>query len=137
MKNSINVITYGTFDTLHYGHILLLQRAKNLGTKLIVGCSTDNFCLQKGKQPLLTFDERVQLLYNLTCVDEVIAENSMEQKINDVKKFNVDIFVLGDDYENIFPSMPEYSQILQQGVKVIFLPRTPNISSTMIKKGLL
>lgn len=61
----------------------------------------------------------------------------MEQKINDVKKFNVDIFVLGDDYENIFPSMPEYSQILQQGVKVIFLPRTPNISSTMIKKGLL
>ena len=124
------IITYGTFDLLHYGHVNLLQRAKELGDYLIVAVSTDEFNLnQKGKTCYFTYEERQRLVEAVRYVDLVIPEEEWDQKIKDVKEFKVDTFVIGDDWEGKFDFLKEYCE-------VVYLPRTPEISSTQIKKDL-
>lgn len=124
------VITYGTFDLLHYGHVNLLQRAKALGDYLIVAVSTDEFNWnKKQKKCYFSYEERKRLVESIRYVDLVIPENDWEQKINDVKEFKVDKFVIGDDWEGKFDFLKEYCD-------VVYLPRTPEISTTQIKDDL-
>ena len=124
------VITYGTFDLLHYGHINLLKRAKDLGDYLIVGLSTDEFNLQKDKISYFDYQQRKILLESIRYVDLVIPEISWEQKREDVKKYYADIFVIGDDWEGKFDFLKD------EGVEVVYLPRTDEISTTQIKEDL-
>ena len=124
------VITYGTFDLLHYGHINLLKRAKDLGDYLIVGLSTDEFNLQKDKISYFDYQQRKILLESIRYVDLVIPEISWEQKREDVKKYYADIFVIGDDWEGKFDFLKG------EGVEVVYLPRTEEISTTQIKEDL-
>ncbi len=123
------VITYGTFDLLHYGHINLLKRAKALGDYLIVALSSDKFNAIKGKRSFFNFEERKTILESIKYVDEVIMEDTWEQKITDIKKYNIDIFVIGNDWEGKFDFLKDYCE-------VVYLPRTPDISTTQIKKYL-
>lgn len=124
------VITYGTFDLLHYGHINLLRRAKELGDYLIVALSTDEFNWnQKGKKCYFTYAQRKQLLEAIRYVDLVIPEECWDQKIRDVKEFRVDTFVMGDDWAGKFDELKEFCE-------VVYLPRTPEISTTQIKQEL-
>jgi len=123
------VITYGTFDLLHYGHINLLRRAKQLGDYLIVALSTDAFNELKGKKSFFSFEKRKLLLEAIRYVDLVIEENSWEQKISDIQEFRVDTFVMGDDWEGKFDFLKTYCE-------VVYLPRTPEISTTRIKNAL-
>ena len=123
------IITYGTFDLLHYGHINLLKRAKELGDYLIVAVSTDEFNGIKGKRCYFPYDERKRLIESIRYVDLVIPENNWEQKISDIKEFKVDTFVIGDDWKGKFDYLKGFWQ-------VIYLPRTPEISSTKIKKDM-
>jgi len=123
------VITYGTFDLIHLGHINLLRRAKELGDYLIVGLSTDEFNELKHKQAYHNFFVRKEILESIRYVDLVIAEHSWEQKIEDVQKYNVDIFVIGDDWKGKF-------DYLNQFCKVIYLPRTRDISTSKIKSDI-
>ena len=122
------VITYGTFDLLHYGHINLLKRAKKLGDYLIVALSTDDFNLQKNKKSFFNYDTRKELLESLHYIDLIIPEDSWEQKKTDMHKYNIDVFVMGDDWKGKFDFLKE------EGVEVVYLPRTPEISTTEIKK---
>ncbi len=125
------VITYGTFDLLHYGHINLLKRAKELGDYLIVALSTDAFNWEeKQKKCYFTYEQRKALLESIRYVDLVIPEESWEQKKTDVKEYNIDVFVIGDDWTGKFDFLEE------EGVEVVYLPRTPEISTTKIKKEL-
>lgn len=124
------VITYGTFDLLHYGHINLLRRAKELGDYLIVCLSTDEFNALKGKKAFFSYEQRKMLLEAIRYVDLVIPETSWEQKVNDVKEYHVDIFVIGDDWKGKFDFLKE------QGVEIVYLERTKEISTTEIKKSL-
>ncbi len=123
------IITYGTFDLLHYGHIRLLKRAKELGDFLVVALSTESFNQEKGKQCFLSYEERKDLVESLRYVDLVIPEIAWEQKINDVKKYQIDCFVMGDDWIGKFDFLKEYCD-------VVYLTRTPLISTTLIKKQL-
>ena len=123
------VITYGTFDMFHIGHLKLLQRIKEMGDYLIVGVSTDEFNQLKGKKTLIPFEQRAEIVANIKCVDEVIAENSWEQKIEDIRKYNVDTFVIGDDWKGKFDFLKEYCE-------VVYLPRTKGISTTQLKQSL-
>ena len=124
------VITYGTFDLLHYGHINLLRRAKALGDYLIVVLSTDEFNWNmKQKKCYFTYEIRKQLLEAIRYVDLVIPEESWEQKISDVKEYHVDTFVMGDDWADKFDFLKPYCE-------VVYLPRTPEISTTQIKNDL-
>lgn len=121
---SKNIITYGTYDLLHIGHINLLQRARKLGDKLIVALSTDIFNEKmKKKYCIQPYEERKTILESLVFVDHVIPEESWEQKVDDIKKYNIDIFVMGDDWKQKFDFLKEYCQ-------VIYLPRTEGISTT-------
>lgn len=129
------IITYGTFDLLHYGHLKLLKRCSLLGDRLIVGVSTTELCASKGKTPVFSTEDRMQMVSELRYVDLVILENSMAQKVTDIAKYNVDVFVLGDDYKETFLLMPEYDKIKDK-CEIIFLPRTPNISTTILKQKL-
>lgn len=125
------VITYGTFDLLHYGHINLLRRAKQYGDYLIVVLSTDEFNWnEKQKKCYFSYEKRKNLLEAIRYVDLVIPEESWEQKVNDVKEYHIDTFVMGDDWEGKFDFLRE------EGVEVMYLPRTPEISSTQIKSDL-
>lgn len=125
------VITYGTFDLLHYGHINLLERAKALGDYLIVAISTDEFnSKEKNKKTYFSFEQRKKLLEALRCVDLVIAEENWDQKQSDVHLYQVDTFVMGDDWKGKFDFLEE------EGVEVVYLPRTPEISTSQIKKDL-
>ncbi|MGN1261981.1 MAG: adenylyltransferase/cytidyltransferase family protein [Candidatus Enteromonas sp.] len=130
------VITYGTFDCFHYGHYNLLKRAKALGDRLIVGVSSDKMCRSKGKIPFFDEEYRRQIVSDLVFVDEVILEESMEQKVEDARRFGANVFVLGGDYRDVFPKMKEYPELLNLGCEVVFLDRTPDISSSDIKKKL-
>ena len=121
------VITYGTFDLFHIGHLRLLQRVKNLGDHLTVAISTDEFNAVKGKKTLIPYAQRREIVENIKCVDQVIPESSWEQKENDIKTFNVDIFAMGNDWEGKF-------DFLKKHCEVVYLPRTDDISSTDIKK---
>lgn len=120
------VITYGTFDVLHYGHINLLKRAKALGDYLIVALSSDEFNMVKNKKSYYTYEQRKTILEACRYVDLVIPENDWEQKISDVQKYQADIFVMGDDWEGKFDFLKDYCE-------VIYLPRTPDVSSTQTK----
>ncbi len=125
------VITYGTFDLLHYGHINLLRRAKALGDYLIVVLSTDEFNLnEKGKRSYFSYEERKSLLESIRYVDLVIPEENWEQKRTDMHEYRVDVFVMGDDWEGKFDYLRE------EGVEVVYLPRTKEISTTQIKNDL-
>jgi glycerol-3-phosphate cytidylyltransferase len=123
------VITYGTFDMFHIGHLRLLQRIKDMGDELIVAVSTDEFNQLKGKKTLIPYEQRAEIVENIKCVDKVIPESNWEQKIDDIKKHNVDIFAIGDDWRGKFDFLKEYCE-------VVYLPRTENISTTQLKKSL-
>jgi glycerol-3-phosphate cytidylyltransferase len=124
------VITYGTYDLLHYGHINLLERAKALGDYLVVVVSTDEFNWNmKQKKCYFTYEERKKMVEALRCVDLVIPETCWEQKVTDVEKYDIDVFVMGDDWEGKF-------DFLKEQCEVVYLPRTPEISTTQIKKDL-
>lgn len=120
------IITYGTFDLLHYGHINLLQRAKRLGDYLVVGLSTDNFNRIKKKECYFRYAQRKHLLEAIRYVDLVIPEDCWEQKVDDVKKYHIDCFVMGDDWTGKFDFLKDYCE-------VVYLSRTPEISTTQVK----
>ncbi|MBM7646995.1 glycerol-3-phosphate cytidylyltransferase [Scopulibacillus daqui] len=124
------VITYGTYDLLHWGHINLLKRAKEQGDYLIVGLSTDEFNALKNKKAYHSYENRKFILEAIRYVDEVIPENNWEQKVNDIIEHNVDVFVMGDDWEGKFDFLKDHCE-------VVYLPRTEGISTTKIKKDLL
>ena len=125
------VITYGTFDLLHYGHINLLRRAKALGDYLVVVLSTDEFNReQKHKKCYFSYEARKQMLEAIRYVDLVIPEKSWEQKRSDIHEYNIDTFVMGNDWEGKFDFLKE------EGCEVVYLDRTPEISTTQIKKDL-
>lgn len=122
------VITYGTFDLLHYGHINLLRRAKEQGDYLIVALSTDDFNeKQKQKNTYFSYEQRKALLEAVRYVDLVIPEENWEQKRTDMKEYHINTFVIGDDWKGKFDFLKE------EGVEVLYLERTPEISSTKIK----
>ena len=120
------VITYGTFDLFHIGHLRLLQRAKSLGNKLIVAVSTDEFNEIKGKKTIIPYEQRAEIVENIKCVDMVIPEKSWEQKTEDIKKYGVDVFVIGEDWRGKFDYLKEICD-------VVYLPRTEGISTTQLK----
>lgn len=123
------IITYGTFDLLHYGHINLLKRAKELGDYLIVALSTDEFNMkEKNKQSYFSYEERKTMLEAIRYVDLVIPEENWEQKIADISKYSVNTLVMGDDWEG------KFDFLRQEGIDVVYLPRTPDVSSSEIKK---
>ncbi|MEI3607805.1 glycerol-3-phosphate cytidylyltransferase [Pseudogracilibacillus sp. SE30717A] len=123
------VITYGTFDLIHTGHINILRRAKELGDYLIVAISSDEFNEAKGKKAYYAFEQRKAVIEAIRYVDEVIPEHTWEQKIEDIKNNGVDVFVMGDDWEGKFDFLKEHCE-------VVYLPRTVGISTTQIKKDL-
>ena len=123
------VITYGTFDLFHVGHLNLLRRARELGDYLIVAVSSDAFNASKGKKAYHSIEDRVKILEAIEYVDEVILEESWDQKIDDVLSNNVDIFVMGDDWKGEFDYLKDYCE-------VVYLPRTKGISTTKIKEEL-
>ena len=120
------VLTYGTFDLLHYGHLEILRRASLLGDKLIVGVSTDKFNEIKGKTCVLPYQKRKELIESLDYVDKVIPENNWDQKVTDIKDNDIDIFVMGDDWKGKFNELKVFCE-------VIYFPRTNGISSTKLR----
>lgn len=123
------VITYGTFDLLHKGHVRILQRAKAMGDHLTVCISTDEFNAIKGKKAYTSYEDRKFILEAIKYVDEVIPETEWDQKISDVVDNHIDTFVMGDDWKGKFDFLSDYCE-------VIYLPRTDGISTTKIKKDL-
>lgn len=123
------VLTYGTFDLFHIGHLNLLQRLRALGDELIVAVSTDGFNEVKGKKTIIPFEDRLKIVSELKCVDRVIPEESWDQKVSDIKKYNVSIFGMGNDWVGRFDELKPYCE-------VVYLPRTDGISSTQLKKTL-
>ncbi len=123
------VITYGTYDLLHVGHINLLRRAREMGDYLIVGLSTDEFNAGKHKEAYHSYEDRKIILEAIKYVDEVIPETCWEQKIDDVVKNKADIFVMGDDWKGKFDFLKDYCE-------VVYLPRTAGVSTTKIKTDL-
>ncbi|TFJ90258.1 glycerol-3-phosphate cytidylyltransferase [Lentibacillus salicampi] len=121
------IITYGTFDLLHPGHINLLRRAKEIGDFLIVGVSTDDFNHKKNKDAYHPFDSRKVIVEAIKYVDKVIPETNWNQKVDDIIKYDIDLFVIGDDWKGKFNFLERYCD-------VIYLPRTDGISSSKIKK---
>ena len=126
----VKVITYGTYDVLHYGHIRLLERAKALGDYLIVGITSDDYDKTRGKiNNQQTLRERIAGVKATGLADEIIIEEYEGQKIDDIQRYGVDIFTVGSDWEGKFDYLNEYC-------RVVYLPRTPEISSSQIKKDL-
>lgn len=123
------VITYGTFDTLHFGHIRLLHRAKALGDYLIVGLSTDAFNATKGKVSLLPFAERRMYLEAIRHVDLIIPEDNWDQKQQDIQDHHVDVLTMGSDWTGHFDNLAQFCEVR-------YLERTPEISSTLIKESI-
>lgn len=123
------VITYGTFDLIHYGHINLLERAKKLGDYLVVWLSTNEFNEQKNKKCYFSYEERKRLLEALRVVDLVIPEESWEQKRSDIQMYHIDTFVMGDDWKGKFDDLKDICE-------VVYLERTPEVSTTKIKTEL-
>ena len=123
------VLTYGTFDMFHIGHLKLLERLSKLGTKLIVAVSSDEFNELKGKKTIIPYAQRSEIVEAIKYVDMVIPEHDWDQKIKDIKKYNVDIFSMGHDWEGKFDELKEYCD-------VVYLPRTEGISTTQLKSSL-
>lgn len=124
------VITYGTFDVLHIGHINLLRRARELGDRLVVGLSTDEFNAGKHKSALLDYANRKVVLEAIRYVDLVIPESTWEQKVDDIQRHGVSLFVIGDDWQGKFDFLSAYCEVR-------YLPRTADISSTSLKQDLV
>ena len=122
-------ITYGTFDLLHVGHIRLLRRIKKHCKYLVVGLSSDEFNIKKGKESFFCFEQRKEILLACKYVDEVIEEKSWEQKIEDIKINEIDRFVIGDDWNGKFDYLSEFCEVK-------YLERTENISTSKIKNDL-
>ena len=120
------VLTYGTFDLFHIGHVRLLKRLRQLGDKLVVGLSTDEFNSLKGKQTVMTYEQRKEILLSCRYVDEVFEESSWEQKREDIQRKDASIFAMGDDWAGRFDD-------LQDITEVVYLPRTEDISTTEVK----
>ena len=125
------ILTYGTFDLLHYGHIRLLKRAKSMGDYLIVALSTDEFNILKGKKTYFDYETRKKILEAIRYIDLVIEESSWEQKSNDVKIYNVDVVVMGSDWKN-----SEKFEYLREICDVVYLDRTEGVSTSKIKRDL-
>lgn len=123
------VITYGTYDLLHVGHINLLRRARELGDYLVVVLSSDEFNALKGKKAYHPYEDRKKILEAIRYVDEVLPEYTWEQKIKDVQDNDIDVFVMGDDWTGKFDFLKDYCE-------VVYLPRTEGISTTKIKEDL-
>ncbi len=123
------IITYGTFDLLHVGHVNMLERLAELGDKLIVGVSTEEFNMEKGKHSIYSYAERAKIVEALRCVDQVIAEHDWQQKVKDIKQYQIDIFGIGADWQGKFDELSSHCE-------VVYLPRTPSISTTDLKKAL-
>ena len=123
------VLTYGTFDLFHIGHLNLLRRLRALGDRLIVGVSTDEFNALKGKKTIIGFEDRIEIVRNLKCVDMAIPEDNWEQKVDDIRRHGVSIFGMGSDWEGRFDELKAHCE-------VVYLPRTEGVSSTQIKKTL-
>ena len=125
------ILTYGTFDLLHYGHIRILKRAKELGDYLVVALSTDEFNATKGKKAYHSYETRKKMLEAIRYVDLVIPENNWEQKIQDIKDYKIDVCVMGSDWagSDKFDYLKEYCEVM-------FLERTPGVSTTQIKNDL-
>ena len=121
------VLTYGTFDMFHIGHLNILRRAKELGDYLIVGVSTDEFNALKGKKAFMPYEHRKQIVESIRYVDKVIPEKTWEQKVEDIKKYGVDVFVMGDDWKGKFDYLKKYCE-------VVYLPRTPGICSSDLRE---
>ena len=128
MKQKV-ILTYGTFDMFHVGHLKLLKRLSRLGGKLIVAVSTDTFNELKGKKTIIPYEQRAEIVEAIEYVDKVIPEESWEQKVEDIKKYQVDIFAMGDDWEGKFDDLKSYCE-------VVYLPRTADISTTQLKASL-
>lgn len=123
------VLTYGTFDLFHHGHLKLLTRLKSLGDRLIVGVSTDEFNTGKGKKTIIPFADRIEIVQSLKCVDLAIPETDWEQKTRDISTYDASILGMGHDWEGKFDE-------LNSLCRVVYLPRTDGISSTQIKSSL-
>lgn len=123
------VITYGTFDLFHVGHIRLLKRLSALGDKLIVGISSDEFNVLKGKKSFFSYEERAEILESCKYVDEVFPEHNWEQKRSDIIKYNADVFSMGDDWQGKFDELADICEI-------VYLTRTEDVSTTEIKSAL-
>jgi glycerol-3-phosphate cytidylyltransferase len=123
------VITYGTFDLLHVGHVRLLKRLRELGDYLVVGVSTDEFNLGKGKRSVFSYEDRAEIVRSVSYVDEVIPESSWEQKRRDIVDLGIDIFAIGADWRGKFDELEELCE-------VVYLDRTEGISTTAIKTTL-
>ncbi len=123
------VLTYGTFDLFHYGHIRLLERARSLGTRLGIGLSTDEFNARKGKQAFMSYTERESLLQSCRFVDFVFPETCWEQKETDIALYKAGVLVMGDDWQGKFDNLKHLCE-------VAYLPRTPLISSSLLRDGL-
>lgn len=122
------VITYGTFDLFHIGHLNILRRSKALGDYLVVAVSTDEFNALKGKKCTYPYEQRAEIVKAIKYVDEVIPENNWEQKADDIRNNNIDVFVMGDDWTGKFDFLKEHCE-------VVYLTRTEGISTTEIKNG--
>lgn len=123
------VLTYGTFDLFHIGHLRLLQRASKLGDRLIVGVSSDQFNELKGKQSVLSYANRAAIVRAIKYVDKVIPEHDWDQKVKDIKKYNVDVFAIGDDWKGKFDTLKDHCDVQ-------YLARTKGISTTQLKQAL-
>ena len=123
------VITYGTFDLFHVGHVRLLKRLRALGDSLIVGISSDEFNAMKGKKSFFSYEERKEILLSFIYVDDVFPENNWEQKRSDIIKYGASIFGIGDDWKGKFDDLSDICE-------VIYLERTESVSTTDIKKEL-
>ena len=124
------VITYGTYDLLHYGHIALLKRARALGDFLMVALSSDEFNAGKGKQAYFSYEERKVMLEAIRYVDLVVPEMTWGQKTEDIAKYGIDVFVMGDDWNG------EFDDQLKGLCEGVYLPRTPEVSTTRIKSDM-
>lgn len=120
------VLTYGTFDVFHIGHLKMLERLKSLGDRLIVGVSTDEFNTLKNKTSLLCYEDRAAVVAAIRCVDQVIPEHSWEQKLQDIHNYQVSLFGIGDDWTGKFDDLKAHCE-------VVYLPRTMGISSTNVR----
>lgn len=123
------VLTYGTFDLFHVGHLNILKRLSDLGDRLIVGVSTDEFNAVKGKKPVVPFEQRIEIVRAIRYVDLAIPEENWEQKRQDIDKYDVDVFGIGEDWRGKFDD-------LEDKVEVVYLPRTSGISTTEMKRVL-
>lgn len=123
------IITYGTFDMFHIGHLRLLKRLSQMADEVIVAVSTDEFNALKGKKTLIPYEQRAEIVEAISCVDLVIPEHCWEQKKDDIEKYDIDVFAIGDDWKGKFDYLSQYCE-------VVYLPRTQDISSTYLKETL-